>query len=163
MEIRRFKETDSIDDVSRVYAESWKYAYRGIIPQDYLDGISETRWSEYLRREIPNLWIVSDDKRIIGASTYSPARDSKYAGWGEIVSIYLLPEYFHRRIGTRLLNASVNELISKGYGSSYLWVLEDNLAARKFYEKNGFSYSGEMAETDIGGKKLNELRYVLIV
>lgn len=160
MEIRRFLESDDIDEVSRVYAQSWKSAYSGIVPQDYLDGIAENRWSQILVSELSNLWVVSNGKQIIGSSTYAPARDEKYAGWGEIISIYLLPEYFHLGIGTKLLRASMGELFSMGYGNLYLWVLEDNRSAREFYEKNGFRFNGDILQAVIGGKQLNEVRYV---
>ncbi|MGE4353895.1 MAG: N-acetyltransferase family protein [Oscillospiraceae bacterium] len=160
MEIRRFSGTDNIDDVSHVYAQSWKSAYRGIVPQDYLDSIPEDRWSKILLGELSNLWVVSDGKRIIGSSTYAPARDEKYGGWGEIISIYLLPEYFHQGIGTKLLRASMNGLFTMGYGSLYLWVLEDNCSAHRFYEKSGFRFNGDIMQSVIGGKPLNEARYV---
>jgi len=160
MEIRRFSETDNIDDVSRVYAQSWKSAYRGIVPQDHLDNIPQNRWSEKLSKELSNLWVVSDGKRIIGSSTYAPARDEKYGGWGEIISIYLLPEYFHQGIGTKLLRASMDALFAMGYGSLYLWVLEENRSARRFYEKNGFRFNGDSMQSVIGGKALSEVRYV---
>lgn len=39
MEIRPLRETDSRLEVSRIYEESWKFAYQGIVPQRYLDGI----------------------------------------------------------------------------------------------------------------------------
>ena len=55
MEIRLLRETDSRLEVSRIYEESWKTAYRDIVPQAYLDGIpagrrpwtgpAGTRWS----------------------------------------------------------------------------------------------------------------------
>ncbi|MDD4159496.1 MAG: GNAT family N-acetyltransferase [Synergistaceae bacterium] len=160
MEIRRFLETDNIDDVSRVYAKSWKSAYCGIVPQDYLDSIPENRWSKILINELSNLWIVSDGKQIIGSSTYALARDEKYSGWGEIISIYLLPSYFHLGIGTKLLRASMNELFSMGYENIYLWVLEDNFSARRFYEKNGFKMKEDTMQSVIGGKLLNEIRYI---
>jgi len=161
MEIRRFLETDKIDDVSRVYAQSWKSAYRGIVPQDYLDSsIPEDRWSKILLGELSNLWVVSDGKRIIGSSTYAPAKDEKYSGWGEIISIYLLPECFHQGIGTKLLRASMNELFTLGYSNLYLWVLEDNCSARRFYEKNGFRFNGDAMQSVIGGKPLSEVRYI---
>lgn len=160
IEIRRFRETDDIDDVSRVYAQSWKSAYRGIVPQDYLNSIPENRWSEILLGELSNLWVVSDGKRIIGSSTYAPARDEKYNGWGEIISIYLLPSYFHQGIGTKLLRASMDGLFTMGYSDLYLWVLEDNQPARSFYEKNAFSFNGDVMQYVIGGKPLNEVRYV---
>lgn len=160
MEIRRFLETDNIDDVSRVYAQSWKSAYSGIVPQDYLDSLPENRWSKILLGELTNLWVVSDGKQIIGSSTYAPARDEKYCGWGEIISIYLLPEYFHQGIGTKLLRASMNELFTLGYSNLYLWVLEDNRSAHQFYEKNGFKFNGDLMQYAIGGKPLNEIRYI---
>lgn len=160
MEIRRFLETENIDDVSCVYAQSWKTAYSGIIPHDYLESISENQWSDILANELSNLWVVSEGERIIGSSTYAPARDEKYIGWGEIISIYLLPEYFHQGIGTKLLRACMNELFSMGYSNVYLWVLEENRSARQFYEKNGFRFSGDIIQRVIGGRQLNEIRYV---
>jgi RimJ/RimL family protein N-acetyltransferase len=160
MEIRRFSATDDINDVSRVYAQSWKSAYRGIVPQDYLASISKDRWSKFLVNEISNMWIVSDEKQIIGSSTYAPARDEKYNGWGEIISIYLIPSYFHQGIGTKLLHASMNELFSMGYSNLYLWVLEDNHSARQFYEKNGFRFNGDAMQSIIGGEPLNEIKYI---
>jgi ribosomal protein S18 acetylase RimI-like enzyme len=160
MEIRRFSESDNINDVSRVYALSWKLAYVGIVSQDYLDSISEDQWSKILVNELSNMWIVSEGQQIVGSSTYSPARDEKYNDWGEIISLYVLPSYCHQGIGTKLLHASMNELIFTGYGDIYLWVLERNNSARKFYEKNGFKFNGDTLQTTIGGKLLNEVRYV---
>ena len=160
MEIRRFLKTDHIDGVSNVYAQSWKSAYHGIIPQSYLDSIPANRWSQFLINELSTLWIVSDGEQIIGASTYAPARDKKFSGWGELISIYLLPSYFYLGIGTKLLKASMDSLFSMGYGRIYLWVLEDNVPARRFYEKNGFHFNGDIQPAAIGGEMLNEIRYV---
>lgn len=160
MEIRRFLKTDNIDDVSRVYAQSWKSAYRGIVPQDYLDNISENRWSKILVNELSNLWIVSDGNDIIGSSTYAPAKDKLYDTWGEIISIYLLPSYSHKGVGASLLHASMSALFSMGYSNIYLWVLEGNHSARQFYERNGFKFNGDKSQSTIGGKTLSEIRYV---
>lgn len=160
MEIRRFAKGDSIDAVSRVYALSWKTAYRGIVPQEYLDALPENRWSAFLAGELQQLWVVSDGEEIVGASTYCPARDPAYAGWGEIISIYLLPRCCRQGIGSRLLRASMEELFAMGFRDLYLWVLEDNLPARRFYEKNGFQWEGDAQTDTVGGKPLRELRYV---
>jgi ribosomal protein S18 acetylase RimI-like enzyme len=162
MEIRRFSKTDNIDDVSRVYAESWKSAYKGIVPQEYLDGLAENRWSGFISNELTNLWVVSDGEQIVGTSTYAPARDEKFRGWGEIISIYLLPQYSRRGIGTKLLQASMDSLFLKKYNKIYLWVFEDNYPARDFYEKNGFGFNGDVREITLGGKRLNEIRYTYI-
>lgn len=88
MEIRRFTENDSIPDVSRVYALSWKAAYSKFISRDYLCSIKENAWYEYLAGVLPNLWLASECGQIIGVCTYGPARDKACRAWGEIVSLY---------------------------------------------------------------------------
>ena len=39
MEIRFLSSKDSLPDISNIYESSWKYAYKGIIPQAYLDDL----------------------------------------------------------------------------------------------------------------------------
>ena len=51
MEIRYINSSDDKNKISKIYEESWRYAYNGIIPQDYLDAIQEGQWSN--RLEIP--------------------------------------------------------------------------------------------------------------
>lgn len=160
MQIRRFSKEDAIDEVSRVYAQSWKATYIGIVPQAYLDGIPENRWSKFLVNERSNLWIAREENQIIGASTYARSRDQQYSDWGEIISLYLIPSYLHQGIGTKLLQASMNELFPMGFHRLFLWVLEENHSARRFYEKNGFRFNGDVIQSIIGGKPLKEIRYI---
>jgi len=61
--------------------------------------------------------------------------------------------------GNYLLKKCVDELKSLGYDKILLWVLEDNLKARRFYEKNGFICSDEYIDDNIGGKDLREVMY----
>ena len=75
MEIRRLLPEDTINDVSRIFAWSWKAAYRGIVPQDYLDAIPENRWSNALAKERSDLWVVSDGGQLVGVSSCGAARD----------------------------------------------------------------------------------------
>ncbi len=41
MEICYMTQLDDWPAISKVYEESWKYAYQGIVPQDYLNSIPE--------------------------------------------------------------------------------------------------------------------------
>lgn len=160
MEIRPYREGDDIDEISHIYALSWKTAYRGLIPDDFLDNISETRWSPLLRAESSRLVLALENGKPIGVSTYCAARDEKMKGWGEIVSLYLLPTHYRKGIGTKLFSAVVAELMSEGYSDIYLWVLENNQTARAFYEKNGFVCNGDINADNVGGRAVNELRYI---
>jgi ribosomal protein S18 acetylase RimI-like enzyme len=58
-----------------------------------------------------------------------------------------------------LIQRGINELRSRGYSKISLWVLEENMNARRFYEKSGFVHDGTVKEINIG-KPLNEYRYV---
>ena len=62
--------------------------------------------------------------------------------------------------GSKLLEAVMNELKNQGFTEVFLWVLEENSIARRFYEKYGFQCSDDYRVDNIGGKDLRELRYV---
>ncbi len=51
------------------------------------------------------------------------------------------------------------ELHKLGFQDIFLWVLEENSRARKFYEKCGFTSAGRSMEYEIGGKMLREMQY----
>lgn len=163
MEIRKVKRADDFDAIARIYALSWKTAYKGIVPQQYLDELSEERWATVLSDSPHEAIVAMDGGRYAGISSTCAARDEKMAGWGEIISIYLLPEYFGKGFGKPLLEAAVSGLIKNGYDKIYLWVLEDNTRARAFYEKNGFASSEDKISIDIGGKDLIEIRYTYCI
>lgn len=160
MIIRKINQTDSRYEISNIYEQSWKYAYKGIIPQEYLDSIPSGQWCGAIDNPNRHTLIMLDGDKIIGTSSYCKSRFDDYKEWGEIISIYFLPEYMGRGYGKRLLEKSVNELKAMGFKTIFLWVLEDNHKARHFYERFGFKYSGEYFEDNIGGKQLRELQYV---
>ncbi|WP_330405892.1 GNAT family N-acetyltransferase [Faecalicatena contorta] len=79
---------------------------------------------------------------------------------GEIISIYLLPEYLGKGYGKQLLQAAIDDLIQMGYKDIFLYVLEANAKTRRFYERFGFKASSAYLEDNIGGKCLREIQYV---
>ena len=40
----RFAKPSDLSEISRIYAASWKQAYRGMVPQAYLDRLPEDFW-----------------------------------------------------------------------------------------------------------------------
>jgi ribosomal protein S18 acetylase RimI-like enzyme len=159
MELRKVKSTDDLNAISRIYAMSWKTAYKDIVPQQYLDGLSENNWVDKLQNSRYDSFVLIEKDEYIGTSSVCSARDERMSGWGEIISLYLLPDYFGKGFGQSLLAYTVNALLSNGYTDIYLWVLKQNLRARRFYERNGFSLFDENLIT-IGNEDLPEVRYV---
>lgn len=160
MEIRYLSSEDDLYKLSGVYEKSWKFAYNGILPQDYLDSIPAGRWAESVNRKGMYNLIATENGHIIGTCGFCRSRWEKYSNYGEIVSIYFLSKYTGKGFGKCLLDRAVIELKKMGYKSVILWVLEKNFRARGFYEKNGFIFSGEHMENIIGGKKVREVMYI---
>ncbi len=159
-EIRPFSPDDDKTALSRVYEESWKFAYRGIIPQSYLDSIPPGRWASAADRPGMRSLVLLDGNTMAGTSSVCASRFPEMSGFGEIVSIYLLPEYIGKGYGKPLLEAAKKALFEMGFSDLFLWVLEENERARRFYERNGFVLTDSAIETEIGGKKLREIRYI---
>ncbi len=163
MEIRTLTEGDDLMKVSNVYEQSWKSAYKDIIPQSYLDSIPVGRWATGLDKPDRHNIILTDGDIITGTSCFCASRWEKFAGYGEIVSVYLLPEYKGKGYGRQLVGRAVSELSRMGFEKILLWVLEENTNARRFYEHLGFTENGEVLDDNIGGKDLRELMYIKTV
>ena len=166
MEVKIRKATlDDIKTISNIYALSWKSAYKGYVPQEYLDELKNTFWVSSFKNWINNnaltAQLICEDEIPVGCIAYGKARDDNFANWGEIKSFYLLPDSFRKGYGKRLLQTAIFDMNTNGYKSFYLWVLKENYKARNFYESNGFICSNEECTCEILQKQLVEVRYIL--
>lgn len=158
LEIRYITESDDRFAISKVYEESWKYAYRGIVPQDYLDSIPEGQWASHIEAADRENLVMVHDGTIVGTSGFGKSRMAEMNGYGEIISLYLLPEYMGKGYGRSLLKAVVSECKEMRFNKVFLWVLEENRNARHFYEKCGFVQTERCLLSDIGGRELKEVQ-----
>lgn len=145
-----------INQVRQIYTLGWQNAFRGIVPQTYLDTMDLGDWAPPLN----GAYVLTDSQSIIGTSSIAPARDSAFDGWGEIISIYVLPRLIGQGYGHLLFTFVKDRLLEQHYPNIYLTVFEDNHRARTFYEKHGFLWNGERLPLNVGGKDLIELRYI---
>lgn len=163
MEIRYITSADDRMAISKIYEESWKCAYKGIIPQQYLDSIPAGRWAAKADNPTQKTLLCIDDGKMVGTSSFCKSRFEQFCDWGEVVSIYFLPEYMGKGYGKILMESVVAELKRQGYENIFLWVLEENIRARHFYEQFGFTLTDDFMEDQIGGKDLREVRYIYSV
>lgn len=159
MEIRLIKPSDNRFALSHIYEESWRYAYKGIIPQAYLDSIPTGRWAANFDQAEMNTIVMIQNDIFIGTTSFCKSRFPEFKEFGEIVSLYLLPEYMGNGYGKYLLKAAVEGLIRLGYRNIFLWVLVENYRARSFYEKAGFKPTNHYLNDSIGGRDLREVQY----
>lgn len=159
----RYADISDSKELANIHSSSWKIAYKGIVPDEILENITVEKREKYFEKALSEGWeedaIIYNDNEAVGLICIGKCRDEDKNGtYGEIWGIYLLPDYWHRGIGLKLINWGLNELYKRKYKKVTLWVLEGNFNARRFYEKVGFKHDGTIKEINIG-KKLNEYRY----
>ena len=163
---------DDAEEVERLRVAGWQAAYRGILPDDYLnrmrvDGGRRRRWmTEQATAEPPSVRVESvavQGGAIVGWVAGGRCRDADRPGpgQGEIYAIYVLPEWWGRGVGRLLMAHAVRVLSEAGYRDITLWVLEANQQARRFYQAAGFRPDGSRQLLDPGGP-VYEVRYRLL-
>ena len=163
--IRYAKQYD-IQGMADVYVFSWQAAYKDILPQDYLNSLTSQRWKTSYQATLgkegmPKAVVMIHGDRIIGVSSFNKTRDTDLSEkYGEVISIYLLPEYWHKGLGTILLEWVIEQLKAIGFSNCAIWTLEDNKRAQKTYERFGFARDGGVNELEIGGCIVRDIRYI---
>ncbi len=160
----RQSNTSDASAIARVRVESWRAAYRGIVPDDFLAGMDAAEWADGYRRFLDNpperivSFVVEENGAIVGMASAGPNRDNDTPYSAELFLIYLLPSHWRHGIGLTLVDATARSLIYLGLSSMIVWVLAENWPARYFYEALGGQYFRERA-TDIEGSPLQEVSY----
>ncbi len=156
---------DDLEVIAGILVKSWQAAYRGIVPGTYLDALTPCARERRMRRQweagrkFPAYLLFVDGTAAGTLSLRPPGGKDSPDGWGEIGACYLLPAYWGKGLGARLLEFSQRELFSMGAHTACLWVLRDNARARRAYERAGFAFDGMQKLAAIGGAELTELRY----
>ena len=152
---------DDAYDYTECFISCFQSAYKRIVPDEYLNNmlIEKEQLFEKHKRALADpgdceYYCVMYSEKITGFLVINKKHTEK------IWAIYLLEDFRSKGLGKEVLNFAVNELKSVENEEIALWVFEENIRARKFYEKNNFSFDGKKREMNYG-KPLVQLRYVL--
>lgn len=146
-------------ELADVHVTTWQSAYEGIFSEDFLGGMDRGRRAAWWHRFIDGgakVHVADVDGRVVG---FCHASDSEDEAWGEIFSIYVLPEHWGDGHGRALLAAGERTLMESGHERALLWVLEGNERGRRFYERQGWVQGKPVRIEEIGGTQVTELRY----
>lgn len=155
---------DDAHGIAVVHVTSWQTAYRGLMPDDVLDGLSIEQREEGWRRILDDSHatgrtIVADrDGAIVGWASFGPGRDAEASGQGELWGLYARPDEFSTGVGHALISAAETALRQGGFTSAYLWVLDGNDRAATFYERLGWIEDGAVKLDERQGMTLLERR-----
>lgn len=152
------------NDVARVHVRSWQAAYRGLIAQDHLDGLQPETWAgRYsfgrVGLQLPSTLVAVDGSAIRGLATTGLCRDTDLPNCGELMAIYVDPDYLRTGIGRLLITAARERLRRVGVTQAVLWVLDGNDRARRFYERDGWWCDGACRTEAFGDSMVGQVRY----
>ena len=168
MRIRRATRRDA-SGIARVHAESWRSSYATMLPDSYLDQLRVRSLAREWRRTVESRHTIvavekgeSSREHVVGFAQPGRGR-SKDPTWrgslGEVHMLYVAPERQSGGIGSLLLRASMRALEQSDMFWMHVWVLEDNLAGRRFYERHGLRPDGHSRIDRFHGQQVRVVRY----
>jgi ribosomal protein S18 acetylase RimI-like enzyme len=166
MAIRRATPEDA-QAVAAVHVAAWRFAYAGLMPDSYLNGLSVDKRASFWRRSLeepnPGTLIVAErHNEITGFCFFGPTRDADGTDkeTGEILSLNVDPNHWRKGVGRALCDVVLSEAPHRGWTFITLWVLKGNERACQFYQALGFSLdSRDRTQTTLIGAPLHEVRY----
>lgn len=155
---------DDAPAIAHIRVETWRWAYRGIVPDEILDGLTVEAGVENWRRTIEtaadngrSVWVALDpDDEVVGYAAVGPEREGSELARGEVYALYVHPTRQGRGAGRALMAVGTHWLSDRGLIPVQVWVLADN-PSRRFYQRLGGQLCGQREITL--GIPLGEVAY----
>lgn len=158
---------DDAAAMSTVQARSWRVAYRGIAPDDFLDELADDawveRWSQWLGRTPPpgaHRLVATGAGRVLSVGACGPAHEPTGDLSGELYLLYTDPDHWGRGFGTAILLEAHRRLEAAGHGGAMLWVAADNERSIGFYRHLGWELDGATKQEEVSGITFDVARMV---
>jgi len=111
-------------------------AYQNVFPPDLYEfpaGAIRADWVSTLTNPDAETYIAFEDDEAVGVVSVNQ---------GVLGTLYVLPEFWSRGVGSRLHDRALDRLRETNVAEASLWTLTENHRARTFYEKRGWSLTG---------------------
>jgi GNAT superfamily N-acetyltransferase len=165
-QVIRSARLDDADALGLIHVRAWQTAYRGVMSDDYLDGLRPEDRAEMWRRGVSRaqgeqrVSVIEFDGDVVGfAASGCEAAEVTDGHTGELYAINLDPDQWGKGLGRALLRYVTQALTDAGYWSAVLWVVPENERARGLYESEGWVDDGVSRDVDLLGVTVTEMRY----
>ena len=153
--------------IAEIHVATWKRAYRGLLPQPFLDQLNPAQRRPMWERILANptsssgALVADTGQDLVGFVHFCPTRDPDRdpAIVGEITSIYVLPTAWQTGVGKRLMTAALYSMGAAGFQHATLWVLSTNSRAIHFYTQGGWTPDNTTKLDEVGGIVVTEARF----
>ncbi|HVE62633.1 MAG TPA: GNAT family N-acetyltransferase [Mycobacteriales bacterium] len=165
LEIREMRAEDA-ESLAAMHVATWLAAYGDLVPAGTFEGLDLAEQADRWRGRVDGAENVGrrtivalDGPAVAGFVAVGVAREAEPPGVGELYALYVESPRWGTGLGRRLMDAGLAALVDAGYAAAYLWVLQDNPRARRFYELAGWACDGTVKDVDLFGTTLPEVRY----
>ncbi|PSK65724.1 Mycothiol acetyltransferase [Micromonospora sp. MH33] len=150
--------------VGALHQQSRVAAYSSFLPAEALADPTPEAMGRYWTERVVwegadhRMTVAERDGRVVGFSYLGPD-DAGDPATGLLNAIHLEPAERGRGTGRALMVDALDAMRDRGWSRAALWVLRDNAAARRFYERGGWTATGEQRDDVIGATVVPQLRY----
>lgn len=134
--------------LAEIHRESWRAGFADILSMEELERATDLQRATQGYHNA----LLREDSHI--AIEFVEEQPHCFAAWGknrydlgehvaELICIHSLQDKWARGYGSAMMRYVLAHLQQQKYESVILWVFEANLRARKFYEKHGFTLTGQ--------------------
>jgi hypothetical protein len=154
---------EDAEGIVRVHGDTWRAAYRGLVPDAFLEGFGREPDAVERRRrwmDEPDLAtiVAEEGGEVVGFAVGGKSRAGPEDYDAELYALYVIPARQRGGLGRRLVREFAATLRTRDFKSMAIWVLRDNATARAFYEALGGRLAGEKPIA-LGGATLVEVAY----
>ena len=131
-----------------IQTESWKAAFKDILDSDILQRCTQidkatVMYRRLLEQNIGNGYLLKVEGTPHCIAWWDATRENDMPGYAELICIHSLQNQWQKGYGSKMMDAVLRDISDAGYTKVMLWVFEDNVRARRFYEKHGFKTDGK--------------------
>ena len=163
MIIRNGTEKD-VAAIATLHAESWRSNYRNTLSDEYLEKhVYRERllvWQERFSKpaQKPMFVLVAEaNSMLTGFVCVFPDEDAVFGSF--LDNLHVVPSMTCQEIGRKLLSDAAQRLVEDGSRAGlYLWVVEQNQKALRFYEKAGAQVVGSRVNSMPDSRQVRALR-----
>lgn len=158
---------DDAEAIGLIAVRAWQHAYRGVMPDDYLDSLRAEDRAEFFRpglehpRPDHGILVADGPAGVCGFTTFGPAPEHSVGPdpTAEVFALNVDPGSWGRGIGAALVRAAEASLADWGHTDAVLWTGPGNRRARRLYESLGWAHDGATRRVDLFGVTIDEVRY----
>jgi GNAT superfamily N-acetyltransferase len=130
-------------EIAQVRIDTWRTAYRGLVPDAYLAAMdveqSVALWERVLAAagDKASVFVAEHDGEIVGFAAANRVEEPKHGLDAELSAAYVRHAFQRTGIGRRLVDAVARAQRAKGASGLIVWAIAGNTPARAFYESLG--------------------------